>query len=99
MSTTATRTYSVNGVSVVDTLDDFYELAWEFRGRTYWACADGRVRYAEDPGVTREVTARASLDLDLDVDWRLGRRAYAAECHRRIVDWLVTHHHGTYATA
>lgn len=86
---------SVAGVVVTDTGDEFYELSWIFRGRTHWACADGRVRYLRGAG-SQEITAPAGLDLST-VDWRLGQAAYLEEITARVHYWLVVHQGGTYA--
>lgn len=90
-------TTALAAVTVTDTGDTFHEMTWTFRGRTYWACSDGRVRYQEHEGA-REVTARAGLDLS-SVDWRLSHAAYMAGVHALVLDWLLAHHGGTHAAA
>ena len=89
LATAPADALDVAQVSIRDTGDEFYFYTWDFRGRTYWACDDGRVRYVES-GAESETTARARLDLS---QWSASRDNEAVWAEE-IRAWLVAHHSG-----
>ena len=89
LATAPADALDVAQVSIRDTGDEFYFYTWDFRGRTYWACDDGRVRYVEN-GAESETTARARLDLS---QWSAARNNEAVWAEE-IRAWLVAHHSG-----